>query len=128
MEQDSENNAKNSVRPQNKHLKPFKKGQSGNPNGHPKGKRNFDTIYEAALQKLAKLNSTTPEDLEDEMASKAIVESRKGQFNFYRDTMDRRHGTATQKAELTGKDGTPLFINDELEKKAEEAVKKFLNK
>ena len=36
-----------------KNLKPFKKGQSGNPKGRPEGARNFKTILEEIFSVLA---------------------------------------------------------------------------
>ena len=37
----------------NENLKPFKKGQSGNPKGYPKGKRNMKTILRELLQEAS---------------------------------------------------------------------------
>lgn len=96
-----ENGEKNSVRPQNKNLKPFSKGENGGAH-RPLGTRNFETIYRAALEKLAKENNKTPEELEDEMLAMGIVQSRKGQYQFYKDMLDRLHGQATQKVNLSG--------------------------
>lgn len=82
-------------------LKPFKKGQSGNPNGRPKGQRNYATIYREALIKLADLNDKTPEALEEEMLSKAILSARKGDYRFYKDLLDRLYGKAVQSIDHT---------------------------
>lgn len=91
---------KNSVRPQNKHLKPFKKGVSGNLKGRPIGQRNYATIYKEALTKLAELNDKTPEELENEILSTGLLNARKGNYQFYKDTLDRLHGQATQNNEV----------------------------
>lgn len=65
--------------------------------GRGEGTRNFATLYKDALLKLAKLNNTTPEALEDEMIANAVGLARKGDFAFYRDILDRLHGKATQR-------------------------------
>lgn len=105
-----QNNVENKVRPQNKHLKPLKKGETANPNGRPLGQRNYATIYREALIKLATLNDKSPEELENEILSSGILNARKGDYRFYKDILDRLHGTPVQKTELTGKDGTSLKI------------------
>ena len=78
---------------------PYKKGESGNPDGRPLGQRNYATIYRDALIKLAKLNGKTVEELEDEILSSGIMLARKGDFRYYKDILDRLHGTAVQKSE-----------------------------
>lgn len=104
MEKNSENN---SVRPQNKNLRPpMRKGETLNPNGRPKGKKNFATVYREALEYLAKLNKTTPQALENEMYANAIKKARAGDFAFYRDTMDRLYGKPVQPI---GNDGDQPF-------------------
>ena len=79
--------------------KPFKEGESGNPKGRPVGQRNYATIYKEAMLILAEKNNTTPEALEAEMIANGAVLARKGDFRFYKDTLDRLHGQATQKTE-----------------------------
>lgn len=92
-------------------LKPaWKEGECPNPNGRPLGQRNYATIYREALIKLATLNDKSPEELENEILSSGILNARKGDYRFYKDILDRLHGTPVQKTELTGKDGTSLKI------------------
>lgn len=100
--------AKNSVNNRVKGLKPFKKGESGNPNGRPKGRKNFSTLYFEALEHLAKLNNTTADALELEMHANALKKARAGDFAFYRDTLDRLHGKPPQP--LSNDNGQPLVI------------------
>lgn len=80
-------------------LIPFKKGESGNPNGRPKGRRNFSTIFYDALEKLAEKNGIPADQLETEIVEKALLSARKGDHKFYKDLMDRLHGQATQNTE-----------------------------
>ena len=91
-------------------LKPaWKKGeQSPNPNGRPKGRKNFSTLYFEALEHLAKLNNTTADALELEMHANALKKARAGDFAFYRDTLDRLHGKPVQP--IGGADGGALII------------------
>jgi hypothetical protein len=67
--------------------------------GRPKGQRDYATIYKEAMIILAKKNATTPEKLEAEMIANGAMLARKGDFRFYKDTLDRLHGTAVQKSE-----------------------------
>jgi len=83
-----------------KNLIPFVKGKSGNPNGRPVGQRNYATIYREAMIKLAKKNNSTPEALEDEMIANGAVLARKGNYQFYKDTLDRLHGTPVHNADI----------------------------
>lgn len=88
-------------------LIPLKKGQTANPNGRPKGQRNYATIYREALIRLADKNNKTPEELEEEILSVGLLSARKGNYAFYKDLLDRIHGTATQKTDITT-DGQPI--------------------
>lgn len=78
--------------------------------GRPKGQRNFQTIYIEAMKILANKNSTTVEQLEAEMVANAAVLARKGDFRFYKDTMDRLHGSPVNRNEHGGVDGADLTI------------------
>lgn len=77
----------------------FKKGETGNPNGRPKGQRNYATIYREALIKLGQDNGMEPDEIEKEMVANAILLARKGNVAFYKDTMDRIHGQPVAKQE-----------------------------
>lgn len=77
----------------------FQPGQSGNPGGRPKGQRDYATIYKEALKILANKNNTTEEALEAEMVANAAILARKGDYRFYKDILDRIHGTAITRVE-----------------------------
>ena len=81
--------------------KPFEKGKTGNPNGRPKGQRNYATIYREALQKIAEVNQQSPDEVENILVQSGLKKALKGDFNFYRDTMDRLHGKPQQKIDHT---------------------------
>jgi len=90
--------------------KPFKKGESGNPNGRPKGQRDYATIYREALIKLADMNDVSPDDLETDILLKGLASARKGDYRFWKDVHDRLHGTATQNLDHKS-DGMPIQSN-----------------
>lgn len=106
-------------------LKPFVKGQSGNPKGLPKGQRNYATIYAEAMRMLAEKNGTTTEILEAEMIANAAVLARKGDYRFYKDMLDRLHGSATQSVEISNKDAKKLF-GDEEKNKSQKAIGEYI--
>ena len=93
---------------------PFPKGETGNPNGRPKGQRNFATIYREALIKLADMNDVSPEDMEVQIAMKGLGSARKGDYRFWKDIHDRIHGTATQKHDHTTKGDKITFTDEQL--------------
>jgi hypothetical protein len=116
-----QNKDKISVRPQNKKLKPFKKGDKRiNRKGHPLGQKNYATIRAEAIIAIGKQNGKTPEEIEIMLVSKGVSEAMKGDYRFYKDDLDRVHGTATQKTDITS-DGKGLF---ELSEKLNEWIKK----
>lgn len=91
-------------------LIPCKPGETHNPNGRPKGRRNFSTIFYDALENLAKKNNMDPLSLETEIVEKALLSARKGDARFYKDLMDRVHGMATQNIDHTT-GGQPMTVN-----------------
>ena len=95
-----------------KNLRPaWKKGESGNPSGHKLGQKNYATLYKEALIKLAELNGKQPDELELEIISKGIMNARSGDYRFYKDILDRLHGTAVQNQDIVsgGKSLSVLF-------------------
>jgi hypothetical protein len=101
---------------------PFKKGESGNPNGRPKGQRNFATLYREAILKIATSTKQQPDAFELEIVEQAVRKARNGDVRFYQDLMDRLHGKAPQHIDHTT-DGKALpqpiinvFRNDGIQK------------
>jgi len=85
------------TRPQNKNLlPPMKKGETRNPNGRPKGQRNYKTIAWEAMKKLADASDKTPEEIEELINLTGLKKALKGDYQFYRDHQDRIHGKAPQ--------------------------------
>lgn len=91
--------------------------------GRTPGQRNYATIYREALQILADKNATTPEKLEAEMIANGAMLARKGDYRFYKDVLDRLHGTAPQKLEVSGD-----LTNDSFTAEERTALLSLLNK
>ena len=128
MEEDDKNRERN-IEKREANLIPFKPGQSGNPRGRPLGQRDYATIYREALIKLAAKNNKSPDELEEEILSKGIASARGGDYRFYKDLLDRSHGTATvkteTKVELSGKVDLTSKEATEIAKKYEQELNKI---
>lgn len=92
-------------------LKPaWKKGETGNPNGRPKGRKNFATLYREAIEKIALSTGMEPDAFELEIVEQALRKARNGDVRFYQDTMDRLHGKAAGSLDVTSK-GEQISVN-----------------
>ena len=97
---DLNNNSKKIVaRDENGRLK---KGVILNPTGRPKGSPNWTTILDRALKKIADAEGLDPEDIEVDLALKAIAEAKKGKYQYHKDILDRKYGQAEQKTDIHG--------------------------
>lgn len=105
-------------------LIPIKKGEVRNPNGRPKGQRDYATIYREALIKLATLNNKTEEEIENEILSNALLSARKGDYRFYKDILDRLYGTALQRTDVIGN----IQVDDISRNKTKSAISRFLQR
>ena len=84
----------------------WEKGESGNPNGRPKGAKNRSTIARKWLEVNQKLkNPITSEDevmsQEDLMTLALIKKAREGDVNAYKALMDSGYGSPIQQIEQT---------------------------
>ena len=102
-----------------KQLTPFRKGQSGNPKGRPIGSRSFKTLVNEAIIKIATDTGQDPLELERDIVVKGLLSARKGDYRFYKDTLDRVYGAAgTQEEEKTDKGNIyNFFVNTEAQQK-----------
>jgi hypothetical protein len=85
----------------------WKPGESGNPNGRPKGSRNRSTIVREWLDAKDKVkNPITGEveemTVEDMLTLAVIVKARKGDVSAYKALLDSAYGQAKQEVESTG--------------------------
>jgi Family of unknown function (DUF5681) len=84
----------------------FQPGQSGNPNGRPKGSRSFTTKVKEALEKIAEGKDYTYEEaFIKAILKKAIVDQDTGMMKTVWEQLD---GKPLQRSEITGKDGKEL--------------------
>ena len=94
-------------------LKPFKKGQSGNPKGREKGSRNRSTIAKhwLEMEEMAKNPITGVKERmqqQDIMTLALIKKARSGDVQAYKELMDSSFGKALQKTENLNVDMTAL--------------------
>lgn len=87
-------------------LKPFDKGESGNPNGRPKGSKNRSTIARQWLEVNQNLKNPLTGDnenmsQEDLMTLALIKKAREGDVQAYRALMDSGYGAPVQQIEQT---------------------------
>jgi hypothetical protein len=94
----------------------FKKGESGNPAGRPKGAKNYKTLFREAYTAIAKdlRLGKDPDDLLVEILKRGIKEALKGNYPFYKDIMDRLYGKPKQTIE-TEEEKKLLILSDEKE-------------
>ena len=87
-------------------LKPYKKGESGNPKGYPIGKKNRSTVaryWMEVNQKLKNPLTGTEETMsqEDLMTLALIKKAREGDVSAYRELMNSGYGAPVQQIEQT---------------------------
>lgn len=90
----------------NENLKSYKPGESGNPNGRPKGSKNRSTIAKQWLEINEKTSNpiTGKTELltqEDLLTLAQIKKAREGDVNAYKALMDSAYGTPNQKIDQT---------------------------
>ena len=101
-----------------------------NPNGRPKGKKNFETIFREALEQVALANNKTPKQTEIDIINKGIMKALDGNFYFWDSLLNRLHGKPVNKIGLDDeldeleikiirtKDEIPDVINNSLSENA----------
>jgi hypothetical protein len=99
--------------PENIEQHKFQPGESGNPNGRPKGARNRSTLVREWLEvKTKERNPITGEteelEQQDMMTLALIKKAREGDVQAYKELMDSAHGKIEQKTDITSK-GQKIF-------------------
>ena len=98
----------------NKDIQPrWEKGESGNPNGRPKGSRNRSTIARHWLEVNQNLKNPLTSEMEtmsqeDLMTLALIKKAREGDVAAYKALMDSGYGAPVQQIEQTNIE-QPLF-------------------
>ena len=80
----------------------FIPGVSGNPYGKPLGTENFHTIWWKFIEKVAKANEITPEEVDEQLLQVAFKQMKAGDFRYWKDVRDRIHGMAKLPIEHSG--------------------------
>ena len=82
-----------------------------NPAGKPVGTLSFKSKWEIFVDKVAKQNNMSTEDIDEQLLAVGFKKAKEGDYSFYRDIHDRVYGKPVQPNEISGKDGTPLTVN-----------------
>lgn len=124
MEQDNEKIVENTT--DNPYTDPITgKFKPGNPGGgRTPGTRDFATDFDEVVKDIAKENNLTVSDVRKVLLKQAYKQAKDGNYSFYKDIHDRVYGTATQKTEVTGKNGGAIEIT--LTDTEKEDLKKLL--
>ena len=89
----------------NANLKPFEKGQSGNPNGRPEGVKNRATVLKELLAMVCDFSNPVTfqketADLETQIALALIARARRGDVTAIREVQDTLYGKLTDKVQI----------------------------
>jgi hypothetical protein len=101
----------------NPNIKPrWKKGESGNPAGRPKGSKNYRTLFRKAYVAIAKdlRLGKDPDALLVEILKRGIKEALRGNYNFYKDIMDRLYGKPKSEANVNLKEERSAELEEKL--------------
>lgn len=91
----------------------FVKGNPGG--GRPLGSLDFKTKFEIFLNKLAKQNDMSPQEIDEQLFAVAYKKAKEGDYQFWRDVHDRVYGKPLQKQETDiTSGGKPIIIDHEL--------------
>ena len=106
-------------------LKPFKKGESGNPNGRPEGSRNRSTVLKELLEQVCDFNNPVTlrketADLETQIMTALIARARRGDVTAIREILDTVYGKQSNT--------TLNFSPDELERLTDEELDSLIAK
>lgn len=89
--------------------KPKKKGTfvKGDPRinlkGRPEGSLDFKTKFYIFLNRVAKENKMTIQQVEEQLYATAFTKAKGGSFKFFEDIMNRVYGKAQESIDLTSK-------------------------
>lgn len=95
----------------------FVKGNPGG--GRPNGSLDFKTKWHIFIDKVAKQNDMTPEQIDEQLLAVGFKKAKEGDYSFYRDIHDRVYGKPMQPTDITSKGERVLVMPPELINKNE---------
>jgi hypothetical protein len=81
-----------------------------NPEGKKAGTLDFKTKWFNFIDKIAKQNNITPDEVDEQLLAVAFKQAKDAKYPFYKDIQDRVHGKAPDSMDLTS-GGKPIVIN-----------------
>lgn len=85
--------------------------------GRPKGSLDFKTKWYLMVDKLAKQNNLTPEEIDEQLLLVGYKKAKDGDYSFYRDAMDRIHGKPMQPTEMEVKGNLTIQFSEDFKNK-----------
>jgi len=91
-----------------------------NPNGRPKGRKNFATLFDEAIKVIANSKGMTMEQIEVDLVKRGVLEALNGDFYFWEALNNRLFGKPATKISFDD-DVSALEINIVRNKKTNES-------
>lgn len=109
-------------------LKPFQKGQSGNPEGRPEGVRNRSTVLKELLATICEFTNPLTlrketADLETQIMAALAAKARRGDIAAIKEIQDTVYGKVADKQEHSGDVNLNMMSPEEFKKRANERRK-----
>jgi hypothetical protein len=96
----------------NEHINQFKEGESGNPNGRPKGTKNLSTILKAMLEEDVEVvidGKKERRQFQEVIIRKLLKKANDGDIRAINEIFDRVEGKAKQELNVTSVDLSPVI-------------------
>lgn len=82
----------------------FKIGNEvGKLGGRPNGSLDFKTKWRIFVEKVAKQNNMTPNEIDEQLLAVGFKKAKEGDYSFYRDIHDRVYGKPVNPVDVTSK-------------------------
>ncbi len=107
----------------------FIRGEYEGGPGRPKGSKNWQTDFNEAVKSIAKKLKKTESEIRTMLLEKGIAESLQGNYNFWKEIIERNYGKIKEPLEITGEISTTEdnTLIDLLKKTDEQTRKKIIN-